>query len=453
MAEQLIIKLPEVDSEPCFWLVIDENQQPVQGPGYNLLGSLTEVAKDRQLTVIIPSTDHSLLHTQLPTTQLRQLQQAIPYALEETLAEDVSNLHFSIRAHKQAQDVIVVSKSTMEKKLQQLTDAGLQAHKMLSELDLLATPARQTSTLTTSTAASFAASLEQWQIILAANAAHILMGNANALSCDPENLDNLLNIALSQAAETPQTIEYKIYSADYAQVKANAAATDDAATTENTAAGSAAVGNGVYIDISAEIDANITTKKTIINHSLIIDLAKAINSDSINILQGPYQSKLKRSPRKRLWTIASGTAVIWLTILFLGSIGKLFYLHSIEKQQQQNIAQLYRAVFPQAKQVSSPKRRIEKELQRLQRAQLQTGFLSLLAKAGEAIKKASNSKLTGLSYQSQELSVSIEANNFHSLNELISMLRSNGLVVKQTGASSSGKIVTAQLQLREEDRK
>ena len=49
-----------------------------------------------KVVLLIPDGDVSLAEAQIPSKNKKQMLQAVPYALEETLAEDIDDLHFSI---------------------------------------------------------------------------------------------------------------------------------------------------------------------------------------------------------------------------------------------------------------------------------------------------------------------------------------------------------------------
>lgn len=57
---------------------------------------LKQNAKDSRVIVLIPSVDVLLTTVLLPKISHSRLIQAIPYALEETLLEDVEQLHFAV---------------------------------------------------------------------------------------------------------------------------------------------------------------------------------------------------------------------------------------------------------------------------------------------------------------------------------------------------------------------
>ncbi len=53
-------------------------------------------AAGRHVCVLVPGTDVLLTEPELPAKAGAKLQQIVPYALEEQLAEDIDDLHFAI---------------------------------------------------------------------------------------------------------------------------------------------------------------------------------------------------------------------------------------------------------------------------------------------------------------------------------------------------------------------
>src|SRR5690554_376810 len=99
MNEQIIIRLPASDNAPVFWLIWNASEKTTvasgQLAGLNDLPSLTEKAQGRDLCVFVSSLAVAWHNIEIPQKSRRQLQQVIPFALEDELAEDIDNLHFA----------------------------------------------------------------------------------------------------------------------------------------------------------------------------------------------------------------------------------------------------------------------------------------------------------------------------------------------------------------------
>lgn len=61
--------------------------------------NLIVVEQDHETIVIVPAEDVLLIKAHLPKLNRRQLMQALPFALEEQLIDDVANLHFAVLSH------------------------------------------------------------------------------------------------------------------------------------------------------------------------------------------------------------------------------------------------------------------------------------------------------------------------------------------------------------------
>lgn len=85
------------------------------------------IIKDADTTILVPAQDILLTQVKLPKLSSRKLRQALPYALEETLLEDISQLHFAI-GHRQpdgALPVAIVAKQKMQEWLDALQSSNI----------------------------------------------------------------------------------------------------------------------------------------------------------------------------------------------------------------------------------------------------------------------------------------------------------------------------------------
>jgi len=90
----LIIKLTSPDAKPLFAGLTSKKVESTF-----IACEWEDVQKHQRgskVVLLIPDSDVSLAETQIPSKNKKQMLQAVPYALEETLAEDIDNLHFSV---------------------------------------------------------------------------------------------------------------------------------------------------------------------------------------------------------------------------------------------------------------------------------------------------------------------------------------------------------------------
>ncbi|MGH8209210.1 MAG: type II secretion system protein GspL, partial [Steroidobacteraceae bacterium] len=140
MADWLLLRLARVPDQPASWLVVDARgvaSGPVQsGP----LSLAAPRSTGRRICVLVPGTDVLVAEPELPSKAGTKLQQLVPYALEEQLADDIDDLHFAIGkrpADSTRTPVAVVTRALMDQWLTTLKSNGLEPEAMYADSDLL----------------------------------------------------------------------------------------------------------------------------------------------------------------------------------------------------------------------------------------------------------------------------------------------------------------------------
>ena len=134
MSEYLVIRIDQSQSELANWIAVDStgarHSQPV-------VGTLQEAAADvgdRRVIVLVPSAEVLTTSVDIPVKGARLLA-ALPFALEEYLAEDIDDLHFAAgtkRANGRT-PVTVVSHERMEDWMSALTYAGIEPDSVIAD--------------------------------------------------------------------------------------------------------------------------------------------------------------------------------------------------------------------------------------------------------------------------------------------------------------------------------
>jgi len=135
MAEYLVIRLDPDPDRAANWIAVDGNGTRTSPP---VTGSLAEAAKDiadRAVIVLVPATTVLTTTVNIPIRSGSRLQAALPYALEELVADDVENLHFAAgtRGEDGRLPVAVVAREQMQGWLQRLDEAGISASRLIPE--------------------------------------------------------------------------------------------------------------------------------------------------------------------------------------------------------------------------------------------------------------------------------------------------------------------------------
>lgn len=146
MSERLIIRLGSNAQDSISWLQFNDKAQEVIGSGVlhnaTQLDQLTLQAKTSTVQILVPGSDISYFEVAVPSTNRRQAIAAIPFMLEDELADDIDKLHFVYSHSKgEKQGVYVCKKDKLTQWLSWLTQAGIGTMVLLP--DYLALPLPQ----------------------------------------------------------------------------------------------------------------------------------------------------------------------------------------------------------------------------------------------------------------------------------------------------------------------
>lgn len=135
MAEYLVIRLLHPPERGAQWIGVDDNGTRRGNPRS---GSLQQAAADvngRTVIVLVPATDVLTTSVDIPIRGGARLRAALPFALEEQLADDVDTLHFAHGERRESDQlpVAVVARERMDEWLLALEEAGITAARIIPE--------------------------------------------------------------------------------------------------------------------------------------------------------------------------------------------------------------------------------------------------------------------------------------------------------------------------------
>jgi len=135
MAEYLVIRLAKDRNANAEWIAVDSNGTRLGPPSAGPLDDAGRDIRDRAVIVLIPATDVLTTSTDIPLRSGARLLAALPFALEEHLADDVESLHFAAGARREngRLPVAVVAHDQMQDWLGRLEDAGIRASRIVPE--------------------------------------------------------------------------------------------------------------------------------------------------------------------------------------------------------------------------------------------------------------------------------------------------------------------------------
>ena len=134
MSQFLVIRLPQSPEQSAQWMAVDSSGARRSPPTSGMLSEAADAIADREVIALVPSAEVLTTSVDIPVKGAK-LQAALPYALEEFLADDVDDLHFAAgnRRSSGRTPVSVVNEEKLNGWLAMLDDAGITADAIVAE--------------------------------------------------------------------------------------------------------------------------------------------------------------------------------------------------------------------------------------------------------------------------------------------------------------------------------
>src|SRR5271167_2579186 len=139
MPQLLLLRLPAPGQEETEWLTLDESGAPALTRQRGPLSLAAAVGRTGKVIVLAPASQILLAEPDLPPGTGAKIARAVPFALEEQLTQDVDQLSFAIgrRRATGGTPVAVVSRSSLQGWLAQLSAAGLDPQAIYADISLM----------------------------------------------------------------------------------------------------------------------------------------------------------------------------------------------------------------------------------------------------------------------------------------------------------------------------
>ena len=314
--------------------------------------------------VLIPGVAVTITHALVPSRKRQIAVQAVPFALEDEVAEAIEDLHFALGVLHTKQPVIVsiIQHRRLQQYVQRLAEVGIHPDGLLPDSACLPPPNPQS-----------------WQMLAWADYCLLRLSDGRIMACYAPQATLLLQLLLAEIPQLPQFVDY------YG---------------ETTADGLDAL--AVPLQIQPEPPAQA--------------LRLPPNWAEYNLLQGQYAPAHAAESRSRWYSVA-----VLLLLLAGAQIGQMaIATHRLQQQKNQlnqRIEQLYRQTFPNARTIVNARVQMERELKQ-QPTNTNADFLSLLAQASTVLLPSKHYQLQQLTYRDNRLDIRLSANSLQTLEQL-----------------------------------
>lgn len=427
MSEQLVIRLAETGlnaEQQVDWGLYTAGGQLMDSGSSTLPSIYSQLVQHHSgvsIRVIVPGESVLLTSASVPSRQLRQIKQALPFMVEEIIADDIESVHIAIPSPLNVEsalvDVAIVSHRVMVDWLDELYSNQLSPDQLL--VDMLCVPHRSAS------------------VSLLIDGPNILLrtGDHSGLVLQYDDFQLLFADILAKLT-LPSDMSIKpglnvLYSRD------NAPQADPVLTYLRDQFGDH--------DIKAQqYDESV--------FELIASASCQTQNQQLNLLQGGYAVKNLQNNHWQQWRIAASIAVIGIVSYLLVNLSAGWYFQSEATRIDRQSVALYKELFPNERRVVSPKKQMENHL-RSMGVSGNGHFLQLLAEtAGQFSAQDDPSALLveALRFDSGrgDLQFQVQSPSIERLDQLKQLLAQQGLSVEINSATEQDDYIVGRFVVR-----
>ena len=408
MADWLLLRLPRNPQADASWILADARGNAISAPQSGALEEAAHRAAGRHVCVLVPGTDVLLTEPELPAKAGAKLQQIVPYALEEQLAEDIDDLHFAIgkRGDGPATPVAVVALSLMDEWTSTLKAAGLVPESMYVDSDLLPLNPGHAVAL-----------LEDDVVTVRPPVGATITMPSDALG---EALE-LVKPSADAGEGTGRGLILYTGAAEWQQFSPQVEAVRDQF-------------DGIKVQL-------------LTSGPLTLFAQQLPTAKPINLLQGRYTPQTTRAVGWQAWRVAAMLLVGLVVLHAVGKGAELFVLKSAEKKVDASIEQAFRTAMPGENNTTNARKRMETKLVAVRNGS-GSGLLSALGAFAEARNSVPGTNIQSVTFHDGALVLKMGAPDADALDRLSQLLRTSGWQADLTGSNVTKGGYEGRIQIR-----
>lgn len=415
MTETLVIRLPIDAEDAASWIVTDTAGTRIAGMQRGPLSLAAAMVASRRVVVLVPGSDVLLTEPELPVRGGSRLQQVVPFALEDALADDVESMHFAVgkRAEGPGTPVAAVSQERMHAWLAEIAAAGLHVDAMYSDSSAMpANPGQIVVALEGSLVR--VRRPDSLPVTLPANPLGDALTVAGALDPDPAiaSIQHLL-------VYVPQN-EW----------------------------------GGWQAQTEALLERCATLRVQLLPDGLLPLFAQQLAAETpgsapINLLQGPFASQSGFAANWTVWRTAAMLAGALLVTHVAAQGVELWRLKHIAKKNETEIAQIFQQAMPDARNTANARQQMEGRLGLSQSGPGGGGgLLESLGALGGALSQVPSTSVSSINYRETVLDLKLTAPDVGSLDQIMKLVAQRGLGASLQGTSQQGSQFEGRLQIK-----
>ncbi len=377
------------------------------------------------IDLIISGANIVTTQVNIPSKQMRHVAQALPYMVEDQVAQDVSNFHLSIGTRTADGQLPVMG---IPKKLIEATRALFEQFDLpLDSIlpDMLCLPKAD----------------NEWTLLIDGKQMMINSGEMSGLTIEMDAAPVVLHSILDNWEHKPAILRVLLCLPHLNENLKNWIKTQ--------ITGAVA---GLELDLEfEEIESSEFT--------LICDQLHQIGAKkrAHNFLQGKYASSGRRKPSGFNWKPLAALVAIFVLLHTVFLYTHAWQINSEADRLDAETKTLYKRLFPRDKRIVNVKRQMEQHLKKAQQGGGGQGFMALLALTGEQIYRINREQVDAITPRrvafddgQGDLRLDLIVKDFKQLEEFKTRLQQASLAVETASATQDKGVVKARLKIRSE---
>ena len=408
MADWLLLRLPRAGTELATWLVVDARGAPLSPPQSGPLALAAARVPGRRVCVLVGGADVLLAEPEVPVKAGAKLQQLVPYALEEHLAEDIEDLHFAVgkrSAESNRVPVAVVTRALLDEWLSIVRGGGIEPDAVYADSELLPQNPGQAVAL------------------LEADTVSVRPPGGAPVTLPADALSEALEIARGGAEVSGTGGRGLILYTGAPEWHQHSAQVEAARP----------YFDGIRVQLLA-------------GGPLALFAQQLPSADAINLLQGAYAPVSSRGVGFKAWRVAAILLAGLIGLHVAGKAAELQLLKRHERQVDASIRDTFRSSMHTEASASEARRLMERRVAGVRGAG--EGLLPALQALVQARNTAPGTNVQSLNFHGGALEMKLSAPDATSLDRLSQTLRSNGWQADLTGGNNTGSSYEGRIQMR-----
>jgi general secretion pathway protein L len=426
MAEKLYIRLGSNAQSTVQWLIFNETEEGIIASGELAQASeliqLTDKAKHRETVTFVPTSDLVLKSLKVPSKSVKAMRLAVPYMLEDELAQDVEELFFAysdINVSNSDDNCFVTIVEHVQLKIWQswLIDAGIHCKKILPDVLAMPQPSDENTASAIVLGEQVLVRSGQWQGSAVDINTWTLISQSLAKNISNDNDDSTKAKSDSITDEQQSTYTLDAYS--------------------------------TLPESSTDITINSMPEELPL--ALLAATFSQNKTQKFNLLQGEFKIKEQRSPAITSWFWAAGIAAVALLLNVGIKRVELYQLDNQQAQLEQQIVTIYKKAFPQTKRVriSTIRSQLKQKLAEVGGGNAESGFLTMLSQIQPALAAVPEIKPQTLKFEGKRSEIRMQAlaSDYQYFDKLKVALEGNELAVSQGAQNNQGEQISGSFRI------